>query len=142
MSAGRFFLDTNVLVYGFDASAPAKRRRSHELLESAVTQRTGVVSFQVVQEFLSVATRKFATPFRLEDALAYFDQVLVPLCAVFPSAELYRSALVLQSRLRFSFYDALIVAAALDAGCEVLYSEDLQHGQKIDGLTIKNPFTG
>jgi predicted nucleic acid-binding protein len=59
-----------------------------------------------------------------------------------PSPNLYQRGLDLQSRYQLSFYDSLIVAAALEGGCKTLYSEDLQHGQRIDGLTIKNPFIG
>jgi predicted nucleic acid-binding protein len=86
---------------------------------------TGVIGDQVVQEFLNAATRKFAVPLRLEDAKKYLDIVLEPLCEVFSRIELYQQALEIAAEWRFSFYDALIVAAALQAECGVLYSEDL-----------------
>jgi len=66
--------------------------------------------------------------------------VLLPLWRIMPSQALYQSALDLHARYQFSFYDSLIIAAALAAGCTRLYSEDLQHGQRIEGLTIENPF--
>ncbi|MBA3636750.1 MAG: PIN domain-containing protein, partial [Rubrobacteraceae bacterium] len=66
--------------------------------------------------------------------------VLGPLWTVSPSLALYRRTLDLQARYRYSFYDSLIIAAALDAGCTRLYSEDLQDGQRIEGLTVENPF--
>jgi len=139
MSA-RYFLDTNIFVYTFDASAPAKRNRAQSLVQSALRSGAGVTSFQVVQEFLNVATRKFATPMKPEDCLIYVDQVLAPLCSVQSSTELYRRALDVHERWQFSFYDSLVVAAALSASCRTLFSEDLQHGQKIRELTVENPF--
>ena len=73
-------------------------------------------------------------------AKGFLQQVLVPLWRISPSQALYDRALDLQARYRFGFYDALIIAAALDAGCTRLYSEALQDGQQIEGLTIENPF--
>lgn len=70
----------------------------------------------------------------------YLDSVLAPLFRVHASLRLYRASLDIQSRYRFAYYDALVVAAALDAGCATLYSEDLQDGQRIDGLTVVDPF--
>ena len=70
----------------------------------------------------------------------YLDSVLAPLLRVQPSLRLYHASLDIQSRYRFAYYDALIVAAALDAGCATLYSEDLQDRQRIDGLTVVDPF--
>jgi predicted nucleic acid-binding protein len=98
------------------------------------------VSSQVVQEFLNVALRKFERPLSDEQALRYLREVLDPLCSVFPGIALHETALSLHRRWRFSFYDALIVAAALDSKCKVLYSEDFQDGQEIESLTIVNPF--
>jgi len=70
------------------------------------------------------------------------DCVLAPLFRIPASIRLYHRCLDVQARYGYAFYDALIVAAALDAGCALLYSEDLQDGQRIDGLTIENPFKG
>jgi len=139
MSA-RFFLDTNVFVYTFDASAPAKRDAAVALVERALAERSGVVSTQVVQEFLNVATRKFQVPLKPADCVRYLDEILSPLCEVFPSMDLYRRALGIQAETGFGFYDALIVAAAANAGCDVLYSEDMQDGRRVAGVTICNPF--
>ncbi len=139
MSA-EIFIDTNVFVYCFDSSAPAKRRKARAIVRRACINRDGVVSTQVVQEFLNVATRKFERPMTRSDASAYLNQVLMPLCRVFPSRDLYQEALSLQDTYSFSFYDSLIVAAARERGCERLLSEDLQAGLKIDRLRIENPF--
>jgi predicted nucleic acid-binding protein len=74
------------------------------------------------------------------EAVLYLNDTLRPLCRVFPSVDLLKNALDVKDRYKFHFYDALIVAAALDAGCERLYSEDLNHGQAIERLRIENPF--
>ncbi len=136
----KYFIDTNVFVYSFDAKSAAKREIARNLIASALEKGTGVISCQVVQEFLNAATRKFAVPLKLEDAKKYLDIVLEPLCEVFSSAELYHQALEIADEWRLSFYDALIVAAALQAECAVLYSEDMQDNQKIRGVAIRNPF--
>ena len=135
-----FFLDTNIFVYTFDRRAPEKQARARDLVERALRTGEGTVSFQVVQEFLNVALRKFERPLSNEEALRYLRDVLDPLCSVFPSISLYEAALSLHRRWRFSFYDSLIVAAALESNCKVLYSEDLQDGQEIESLTVVNPF--
>ncbi len=132
------FLDTNVLVYSVDSESPEKRQRALELVNRSVAAHTGCISFQVVQETLNVLIRKTDTPVdRIREML---DVVLVPLWQVYPSAVLYQDAISIQGRYGFSFYDSLIVAAALEAGCTRLYSEDLQHGQQVQRLTIVNPF--
>ena len=135
-----FFLDTNVFVYTFDRQEPDKQARARRLVERALGTGDGVVSSQVVQEFLNVALRKFERPLSEEQALRYLREVLDPLCFVFPSISLYETTVSLYRRWRFSFYDSLIVAAALESKCNVLYSEDFQDGQEIESLTIVNPF--
>ena len=94
----------------------------------------------MVQEFLNVTTRKLRTQVSSQHAADYLRDVLAPLCTVHPGIALYEKALEIQSRWRFSFYDSLIISAALSADCETLYSEDLQHQQRIESLTIMNPF--
>ena len=135
-----FFLDTNIFVYSFDRREPDKRTRARGLVEHALGTGEGVVSSQVVQEFLNVALRKFERPVSDEQTLRYLREVLDPLCSVFPSISLYERALSVHRRWRFSFYDSLIVAAALESDCKVLYSENLQDGQEIESLTVVNPF--
>ena len=134
------FLDTNVFVYLFDEADESKRRQAEILVNNVLVRRTGCISFQVVQETLNVLNRRTETP--VDQLREFLDDILVPLWQVNPTASLYRDAISLQGRHGFSFYDSLIVAAALEAGCTRLYSEDLQHGQRIQGLTIVNPFMG
>ena len=134
------FLDSNVFVYAVDNASPAKQAVALRLLKQAHTHQSAVISFQVVQETLHVLRRKFRVVANPPDTHDFLRNVLAPLWRVQPSAALYARALDVQERHQFSFYDALIVAAALEAGCPRLLSEDLQHGQRIEGLTIKNPF--
>lgn len=140
MSA-EFFLDTNILVYSFDAAAPEKRETARALIRRALAGDSGVISTQVVQEFLNVALGKFVKPITTAEAQQYLETVLTPLCAVFPSMDLYKQALELREETRFAFYDCLILAAALEAGCSVLYSEDLQAGRQVRTVRVENPFT-
>jgi predicted nucleic acid-binding protein len=136
----KFFLDTNILVYTFDDEALGKRDRARALVAEALAESRGAISYQVVQEFLNAALRKFAKPLTAADAERYLTVVLEPLCAVFAGVELYHQAIDIAERWKYSFYDSLIIASALQAGCSVIYSEDLQHGQKIENLRILNPF--
>lgn len=139
--SGRSFIDTNIFVYTVDAGAPmAKKRLATDLIREVLGDRRGIVSYQVVQEFLAVATKKFAIALPPADARHYLDTVLVPMLAVHSSVELFDEALHVQSRYQTSWYDALIVAAASEASCSVIYTEDLQHGAKINGIRIENPF--
>ena len=140
MNGDSWFLDTNVFVYTFDETAPGKRRRARELVAGALESTDAAISFQVLQEFLNVATRKFERPLSADDAGRYLDHVLAPLCRVFPSVDLYHRGLEVAKRWQLSFYDALIVAAAQHAGCEVLLTEDLQDGLEIGELRVTNPF--
>jgi predicted nucleic acid-binding protein len=134
-----FFLDTNVLAYTFDRHAKAKRARARDLLREGL-RGSGCVSWQVVQEFCNVARRRFVVPMGLDQLREYLESVLLPLCAVWPSGRLYRDALTVTLETGYSWYDSLIVAAALDAGCRVLYSEDLQGGRRYRSLEIRDPF--
>jgi predicted nucleic acid-binding protein len=138
--SGRFFLDTNIFVHSFDAKAPAKAKRSSLLIRQAADTGKGIVSYQVVQEFFNVAFRRFVQPMNVAEAEQYLITVFRPLLAIHSSPALYVEALRIGEKYHFSWYDSLIVAAALEAECSLLYSEDLQHGQKIEDLRIENPF--
>ena len=135
------FLDSNVFVYMFDETDERKRDAAEGIVTSALQNHNACISFQVVQETLNILTRKVAAPMSAEDAKNFMEEVLRPLWRVSPSPALYNRALDIQVRYRYGFYDSLIVAAALDAGCTRLYSEDLQGGQRIEALTIENPFS-
>jgi predicted nucleic acid-binding protein len=109
-------------------------------VESALQAHSASISFQVVQETLNVLTRKLPTPMTAGDAGSFLEHVLGPLWRSSFSLALYRRALDLHARYRYSFYDSPTIAAVLDAGCTRLYSEDLHDGQRIEGLTVENPF--
>jgi len=139
MSA-RFFLDTNIFVYAFDKAAPAKARKAVHLIRRAADTGEGIVSYQVVQEFFNVALRRFPQPMTVAEAEQYLLTVFRPLLAVHSSPAIYIEALGIATKHRLAWYDSLIVAAAMEGGCEILYSEDLQHGREIGDLRIENPF--
>ncbi|MDS4040116.1 MAG: PIN domain-containing protein [Candidatus Competibacter sp.] len=139
MSAERYFLDTNVLVYLFDGDAPARQTRAREIFQTYGATGQLVISTQVLQEFYVTVTRKLAKPLAPEVAYRAVQNLTTLLvCQVTP--ELVLSAIQRSLGLRLSFWDALIVQAALESGAATLWSEDLQHGQIIDGLRIENPF--
>lgn len=134
------FLDTNVLIYQLDRTDARKHGIAEAIVKDAVANDTACISFQVVQECLNTALRKSVIALDLAGARGYLETVLSPLLRGAANLVLYRRSLDIQERYRFGCYDALIVAAALEAGCKRLLSEDLQHGQKIETLRIENPF--
>lgn len=135
---GKFFIDTNIIVYAFSVNLE-KKVMARQLIKDA-HKKGGCLSFQVIQEFLNTSTKKFKIPLKKEDTQKYLSEILFPICEVFPSEKLYINSLSIHEKFKYSFYDSLIIAAALDSNCKILYSEDLQHNQKIYDLTIINPF--
>jgi predicted nucleic acid-binding protein len=142
----RVFFDTNVLVYCFDSSVPLKQSRAKDLIAQALNTRQGVVSYQVVQEFCNVACQSQRLGQRLclphERILAYVKLVLQPMNHVAPSPELLETALMIRRETGFAFYDSLVIATAQAAQCQILYSEDMHHGQLVGSVRIVNPFLG
>ena len=136
------FLDTNILVYAVDLDSPDKRAVAQKLVTRALAEQTGIISFQVVQETLQALTRKSRVVATSDDTQDFLVNVLTPLWKVQPSTAIYTRALRIQSARGFSFYDSLILGAALESSCKRLLTEDLQHGQQVDGLRIENPFLG
>jgi len=136
----KYFLDTNVVVYSVDLTSPLKRRRARELVTDGTTSKLGVISYQVVQEFVNVAMRKFQSAVAKTDLEEFLRGVLFPMMAVPSSPWLFLDALRLHDRDQLSWYDALIVAAAIQGRCRILYSEDLQHERRFGDLVIQDPF--
>jgi predicted nucleic acid-binding protein len=134
MNASDAFLDTNVLLYLLSSDA-AKADRAEALAAAG-----GVISVQVLNEFVSVASRK------LRMSMSEIREVLSAIravCTVEPlSIQTHDLGFDLAQRFGLTIYDALIVAAALLAKCGIVYSEDLQDGQIIESLTVRNPFAG
>jgi predicted nucleic acid-binding protein len=139
MNDGRYFLDTNVFIYCFHPPTGEKRRTAEALVERALQDGLGTISFQVVQEFYA-ALRKSAVPVTAHHKRKYLAEVLAPLCRVQSSIHLYQSSLDIAQLTGYSFYDSLILAAAASAGCKTLLTEDLQAGQTVAGVEIVNPF--
>jgi predicted nucleic acid-binding protein len=137
-----FFIDTNVFVYHLDATDSRKHAVAERIVREALSSGNGCISYQVVQECLNVALRKAQLTLPVDLARSYLDAVLLPLMQIGAGESLYHRALDVQARWRYGFYDSLIVASALAAGCRTLLSEDLQHGQRVEGLTIVDPFRG
>src|SRR5882672_4914163 len=134
------FLDTNILIYSVDQASPAKQIRARRLVTDSATSKGGVISYQVVQEFVNVALRKFQGIVLRPDLDSFLQGVLFPMMAVPSSPWLFLDALRLYDSISVSWYDALIVAAALQGKCQILYSEDMQHGRRFGDLVVENPF--
>src|SRR5580658_2170379 len=111
----RFFLDTNIFAYTFDDNAPQKSKKAQGLIREALTTHKGVVSYQVVQEFYNVAFKRFSPRMRAAEAEQYLGTVFRPLLSVQSSAALYLEALRLHEGNTLSWYDSLIVGAAIQA---------------------------
>lgn len=135
----RCFVDSNVLLYADDNSAGPKRDRARELISELMSTGTAVLSLQVLQEYFAVATKKLGIP---ADRARQRIELLGRLDVVILGVEDLLSAIDLHRLHQFWIWDALVIRAALNAGCRVLYSEDLQDGRRIDGLEIVNPFKG
>lgn len=134
----RFFVDTNLLVYAHDLSAGAKHERARTLVEELWRDRSGVLSTQVLQE-LYVTLRKARNPLAAAEA----RQVLTDYLrweVVVNNGDSVLEAVDLEARYRLSFWDALIVQAASTSGAQILYSEDLSHGQAYGTVRVVNPF--
>ncbi|MEP0005774.1 MAG: PIN domain-containing protein [Balneola sp.] len=136
----RYFLDTNIIVYAYESEDLNKQKIAKELIIKGVSNNTASISYQVIQEFVNVATKKFKSPIKWSDCQLFIDRSLALIWDVNPNKELIYSAINIAERWKYSFYDSLIIAAALEAGCSTLYSEDLQHKQKIYSVQIINPF--
>jgi predicted nucleic acid-binding protein len=134
------FLDTNIFVYTFDSRTPQKQKVASGLVMAALKRGDASISYQVVQEFINVATRKFKSPLSPNDCRFYVNKVMFPLWKVYPSKNLFGDAFRVHRTYKYGFYDSLIIAAALESNATILYSEDLQANQKIESLRIVNPF--
>lgn len=136
---GRFFVDTNLLVYAYDSSAGRKRKVSSEILSLLWQHRTGILSTQVLQEFFVSLTQKVRNPILPETAREIVSDLLRWPLVVNDGKNILR-AIDFQVKYHFSFWDSLIVQAAVTSRSQYLLSEDLQDGQVIESVTILNPF--
>ncbi len=133
----RTFLDTNILAYSDDPRDPAKRQMALNLIKAHLCLRTGVVSLQVLQEYFVSAMGKL----KLNAALAKQRvEVFAKFHIAEPTVSDILAAIDMHRLYGFSFWDALVLRMAKQSGCRILLTEDIQHGQEIDGVRIVNPF--
>jgi predicted nucleic acid-binding protein len=137
----KFFVDTNVLIYAYDLDAGGKRATASDLLRRLWSDGTGALSTQVMQEFYVNATTKIAKTVTPAKARAVISRYAVWKVVMITPDSVIRAS-ELQERHRLSFWDAMIVTAASEAGAAILYTEDLNHGQSIEGVQVVNPFVG
>jgi predicted nucleic acid-binding protein len=132
------FLDSNVLVYAYDSSAPRKQLIARNLVKGALAGG-GIISTQVLAELSATLLHKLS-PRALPQAVNSILDVLAPIKLIAPDAEIVRRAVEAHAAYGIRFYDGMIVASAERAGCERIWSEDLNPGQKYFGVTVANPF--
>lgn len=135
------FVDTNILVYAHDTSSRKKHACARDLIGALWESGLGVISTQVVQEFYVNIVRKTARPLKPKQAQRIISDYL-RWDVIVNTGDSISQAFDIESRYRISFWDALIVQAANSAGADILYSEDLNHGQNYDGVQVMDPFQG
>ncbi len=138
--SGKTFIDTNVLIYAHDVDAKSKNDVARSILRLLWSERTGVLSMQVRQEFYVNVTRKIASPLP-KDLARKVVSTYEPWCTETTPAEI-SAAFRIEDDSRIGFWDALIVSSAVKGGVERILSEDLNPGQQIAGILIENPFVG
>ncbi|MDR2673215.1 MAG: PIN domain-containing protein [Coriobacteriales bacterium] len=137
MSDTKVFIDTNVLVYSLDSYDPARRSAARKLLVRLRDEHVPVISTQVLQEFYYTATRKLGiTAVRAKELVKAFTQFET----VSVEPHTIMEAIDISVENQISFWDALIIAAAVQANCREVYTEDLNDGQTIRGIHVRSPF--
>jgi predicted nucleic acid-binding protein len=138
--SGKTFIDTNVLIYAHDKDADAKNEIAKALLRDLWSERTGVLSMQVLQEFYVNVTRKIASPLSKDLARSVVSTYSIWCTETTPTE--ISAAFRIEDESRLGFWDALIVSAAVKCGAARILSEDLNAGQRIAGILVENPFAG
>lgn len=134
------FIDTSIFLHQLEGLDRHKSMIADRIIRDGVASGNACISAQVVQECMNTVLHKAQAPLDTDSAGRYLDTVLIPLLRIPDGASLFQRALAVQARYRYGYHHSLIIAAAADTGCARLYSEDLQHGQQIEGVTIENPF--
>jgi len=135
---GKTFIDTNVLIYAHDIDADAKNEVAKAVLRELWSERTGVLSMQVLQEFYVNVTRKIASPLPRDSARSVVNSYAIWCTETTPSE--ISAAFQIEDESRIGFWDALIVSSAVRSGATRILSEDLNAGQRIAGILVENPF--
>ncbi|MBW2433979.1 MAG: PIN domain-containing protein [Deltaproteobacteria bacterium] len=134
------FLDTNILVYAYDEHEPKKQKKAQYILTAGIDQENIVVSVQVLSEFFNVVTRHIRKPMSADEA-----QEIINTLSILPVQELdltmVNRAIDTHKTYQISFWDSMIISAAERAGCTMIISEDLSHGQTYHNMVVRNPFT-
>jgi len=136
----KVFLDTNIIVYAHDRSSGEKNAVAKEIMDYLWESKKGVISVQVLQEFFVCVTKKIINPLQIKNARMILEY-LSTWEVVVNDKHITLNAIDLQEKYRFSFWDSLIVQAAIQSQATILFSEDLPDGQVIMGTKILNPFT-
>ncbi|EMJ88477.1 PIN domain-containing protein [Leptospira meyeri] len=137
---GKIFIDTNVFIYFFSPKDFEKKEISSNIIKASFKSDRFSISYQVIQEFSNVMLTKGQPPMKGQDISSFIEKILDPICSFFPTTEFYKNALKLREKNQLSYYDSLIVLAALELDCDYLFSEDFNDGAKINRLKIINPF--
>ena len=134
----KIFIDTNILIYALDKNEPVKQAKARDLLRITESDRLGVISTQVLQEYYIVATQKLKVrpemAKKIISSLSKFETVVI-------NQPIIEKAIDISFLNKISFWDALIVASAAAARCRFIWTEDLNHDQIINKVKIENPFS-
>lgn len=136
---GRSFVDTNILIYAHDLDAGAKHERAAAVVRQTWEEECGMLSTQVLQEFYVNVTRKIPSPISAAKARGILSNYLAWQIEVNGPSTILRASEI-EERYQLTFWDSMIVAAAAQGGAERILTEDLNHGQVIEGVKIENPF--
>jgi predicted nucleic acid-binding protein len=139
MNGSRQFVDTSILVYAYDVTAGHKHDRARELVEELWNTRRGCLSIQVLQEFFVATTRKIPKPLDALEAARIIED-LAHWHVHAPAASDILAAIDVHRQAQVSFWDAMILRSAKELGCDTVHSEDLNSGQKYNGVEVRNPF--
>lgn len=142
MKGAKVFFDTNVLIYVFDKTSKQKAKLATELIDSATGGGRGVLSLQVIQEFVNIMRRGQKPLMSVAQCKVFMDVLTGRFALVRQTPDLLIRGLHIHEAFQISWFDSLIVAAAQAGGCEILYSEDLSHGQAYGSVRVLNPFVG
>lgn len=140
MPGDKVFLDTNIVIYAYDLSAGRKHEVARTILIDLWDSRNGLLSTQVVQEFFVSATKKISKPLNIKLAKEIVSDLL-KWDIIVNDGKSILEAIGIHSRYNYSFWDSMIIQAAISGGAKILLSEDLNDGQAISGIKIRNPFT-
>lgn len=139
MSGNKVFLDTNIIIYAYDISAGSKHEIARKIIIDLWESALGIISTQVLQEFFIIVTRKIPKPLDISSAKKIIENLLV-WDVIINDGESILDAIDIQTKYNYTFWDSMIIQSAIRGGAELLLTEDLAEGKKVNGVMIKNPF--